>query len=145
MNYLQILKPYFPSLPERKTKGPIFSIKWDELFKNGPSKIVEDKLLKIWSDMVFWNNFSQNNIKCQIIVIEILEQFLNFLCLTNFHVYNNFEQISSFDAISFLMMFKIVFCDSYYPAGIYLIKVKNGNFSTMCEICPMVSFWCLNC
>ena len=145
MNYLQILKPYFPSLPERKTKGPIFSIKWDELFKNGPSKIVEDKLLKIWSDMVFLNNFSLNNTKCQTSVIETLEQFLNFLCFNKFHLHNNFEQSSCFDAVSFLMMLKIIFCDSYYPAGIYLIRVKNRNFSTRCEIYPIASFWYLYC
>ena len=37
---------------------------------------------------------------------------------------------------------------TYYPAGIYLLKVNNRYTRTRCEICSkfiMTSFWCLYC
>ena len=52
--------------------------------------------------------------------------------------------------VSFLIMFKIAFCDSYYPADIYLFKVSNRNTKDKAKnkdtrTMPVVSFCCLYC
>ena len=32
------------------------------------------------------------------------------------------------------------FLEGLYPAGIYLVKVNNGNTRTVCKICPIINF-----